>query len=47
MKLRSWLYRIARLLGWVNATRRGPKSLAKRFVRRATYVEVAKVKFLR
>jgi len=34
-KLRTWLYRIARHLGDVNAVRRGPKGIAKRLGRRA------------
>jgi hypothetical protein len=34
-KLRTWLYRIARILGDVNAARRGPRGIAKRIGRRA------------
>jgi len=35
MKVRSLLYRAARLLGDVNAIRRGPKAMAKRWVGKA------------
>ncbi len=35
MTLRTFLYRLARLLGDLNAIHRGPRAIAKRIVRRA------------
>ncbi len=35
MTLRTLLYRLARLLGDLNALHRGPRAVAKRMVRRA------------
>lgn len=40
--MRSWLYAVARLLGDVNAVRRGPAALARRAVRKAVRREVGK-----
>lgn len=37
MKLRTALYLGARALGDVDAARRGPKSLGRRYVRKAAY----------
>jgi hypothetical protein len=34
-KYRTWLYRLARILGDINAVRRGPKATGKRIARRA------------
>ena len=35
IKLRSFLYQLARLLGDINAIHRGPRAVAKRMMRRA------------
>ena len=35
MGLRSWLYRLASLMGDVNAVRRGPEAILKRVARKS------------
>jgi hypothetical protein len=37
MTARSWLYRIARTMGDVNAARRGPSAYGRRVVRKRVY----------
>jgi hypothetical protein len=41
--VRRVLYVVARILGDINAVRRGPKAMVKRFVRKAVLKEVGKV----
>ena len=49
MGLRSFLYALARALGWYNAASRGPSALGKRFIRREVNKSVNRSlnKFLR
>ena len=42
-KLRSSLYKAARLLGDVNAVRRGPKAIIKRKARKFGYKKFARI----
>ena len=41
--MRSTLYLLARLLGDVNAIRRGPKAMGKRIIRKAVYRQTARL----
>jgi len=42
MSLRALLYRLASLLGDLNAVKKGPQAIAKRIVRKAVYRRLPK-----
>lgn len=42
MSIRSLLYRLASLLGDINAVRKGPDAVAKRIVRKAIYKRIGR-----